>query len=111
PQYGIVTAAITLCTACVVAMIGGLRSRRAAAAMLLPLALAWTRETAARTPGAVHVVELPTPAAVIEQQFTFERRGLTLVGTLAMPTEPAGMIAIVLMVAGSDPPTAMEMAR
>jgi pimeloyl-ACP methyl ester carboxylesterase len=53
--------------------------------------------------GATTPVELHPPAAVAESPFTFERDGLVLHGTLAMPRSVSGKMPVVVIVAGSGP--------
>lgn len=53
--------------------------------------------------GATAPVELDPPPTVAEEPFTFERDGLTLHGTLAMPRSAPGQVPVVVIVAGSGP--------
>ncbi|HJR53376.1 MAG TPA: alpha/beta hydrolase [Gemmatimonadota bacterium] len=53
--------------------------------------------------GAATPVELVPPPTVAEAPFAFERDGLTLHGTLAMPPSPPGRLPVVVIVAGSGP--------
>ena len=53
--------------------------------------------------GAATPVELDPPSTVEESPFTFERDGLTLHGTLAVPRSASGRMPVVVIVAGSGP--------
>lgn len=49
------------------------------------------------------IVELPTPATVVESAHAFSRDGFVIHGTLALPATPARGMPIVVIVAGSGP--------
>jgi uncharacterized protein len=103
PSYGLTAAVLALVVACVVAAVGGARARRTAVAAVVVVVLAGSSRAAAAQTPITHIVELPTPAAVVEERFALERDGLTLEGTLAMPRQRVGAVPVVLIVAGSGP--------
>jgi uncharacterized protein len=101
PSFGLATAVIALIVACVVAAIGGVRARRIAAAAFVAFVLTVAVRVADAQMPIANVVELPTPATVVEEPFSIARDGLTLHGTLAMPRQLVGPMPVILMVAGS----------
>jgi pimeloyl-ACP methyl ester carboxylesterase len=102
PRFGLIVALSGIVAALVVGFVASQRRRDGAALAAVALACTLGKGVGAQAP-VPPVVELPTPATVVESAYSFTRDGLTIHGTLTMPPTVPGKVPVAVIVAGSGP--------
>jgi pimeloyl-ACP methyl ester carboxylesterase len=102
PRFGLLLGIAAVLVACIVGFVAS-RPGRIAAPAVLALIGAFAPDLGAQMAPIAQIVELPTPATVVESPYSFSRDGFIVHGSLARPANLADGIPVVVIVAGSGP--------
>jgi len=102
PRFGLLVGTAAVLAACIMGFVVS-RPGRIVAPAVLALVSAFASDLSAQMAPIAQIVELPTPATVVESPYDFSRDGFVIHGTLAQPANLADGIPVVVIVAGSGP--------